>query len=73
MADPRWEVRGKYKRSMVVDFADKSIKIDFTTLDGQSFDYNHLGVHQIWFCMMDDAVSAPLAIADYGDAEQIAE
>ncbi len=64
IADPRWEVRGKYKRSMIVDFASETIEIDLAKLDGQNFDFNHLGGHRNWFLIRDDAVSALRAIAD---------
>jgi hypothetical protein len=64
MADPMWEVRNKYKSSIMVDFAGKSIEIDLAKLDGQNFDFNHLGGHRNWFLIRDDAVSALRAIAD---------
>lgn len=64
IADPRWEVRGKYRRKVMVELASGPIEFDLPKLHGQSFDFDQLGGHRNWFLIRDDAVAALRAIAD---------
>jgi hypothetical protein len=57
IADPKWEVRGAYKRSMTLNLTNEClIKINFGELDGQDFNFEHLGGHGSWFLIRNAAV-----------------
>lgn len=62
VADPKWEVRGDYRRTMKIELAGGPM-INLTELDGQDFDFDHVGGHRNWFRIRDDAVSVLRAIA----------
>jgi hypothetical protein len=49
IADPKWEVQGKYRRAISVYLGSEEIDIDLTALDGQSFSFDDLGGHQNCF------------------------
>ena len=63
VADPKWEVQGKYRITMEVELAGEPIMIDLRKLDGQDFDFDHLGGHHNWFGIWHDAISALRIIA----------
>ncbi|SRR6266566_8607992 len=58
IAEPRWEVRGKYLRSIFVDLDGTSIAIDLHTLNGQVFMVEHLGGYANWYRVRDAVVQA---------------
>jgi hypothetical protein len=43
IGDPRWEVRGKYRRQLVVMLPSKFISLDLQTLNGAAFDIDVIG------------------------------
>ena len=49
IADPKWEVRGKYNTSLILNLPSGATNIDLRELDGQSFNFEQLGGHGIWF------------------------
>jgi hypothetical protein len=56
MAEPRWEVRGKYSRTLSVKLGGTSIFIDPKTLHGQDFVIDQLGGYANWYRIRDAAV-----------------
>ena len=64
IAEPKWEVRGRYLRTISVELNDRLIDVDLTALQGQVFDFNHIGGHQNWFAIRNETVSALSAIGD---------
>jgi hypothetical protein len=58
IADPRWDVRGEYQRAITVELDSKLIEFNFASLNGEPFDFDHLGGHHIWFQIRDKAISA---------------
>jgi len=63
VADPKWEVQGKYRKTMEVELAGGPIMIDMGRLDGQDFDFDDLGGHRNWFGIRDDTIAALRIIA----------
>jgi hypothetical protein len=50
IADPHWEVRGKYARTLSVDVDGVTISLDLRSLHGQAFDIDrHLGGYVNWY------------------------
>jgi hypothetical protein len=49
IADPRWEVRGKYRRPLVVALLGGTISLDLETLDGAGFDIDSIGGYVGWY------------------------
>lgn len=57
IADPRWEVRGKFARVLTVDLDDSDpITLDLTHLHGQRFHIDQLGGYIAWYKIRDAAV-----------------
>jgi hypothetical protein len=55
IADPRWEVRGKYLRTLTVDVGDLSIFLDLPKLHGQAFMVDQIGGYANWYRIRDVA------------------
>jgi hypothetical protein len=49
IADPHWEVRGKFARTMTVDLAGAQISLDQAALHGQRFHIDQLGGYENWY------------------------
>lgn len=58
IADPRWEVNEKHRRTLVVALDGPSISLDLRALNGQGFQFEQLGGHRNWFLIRDAAVRA---------------
>jgi hypothetical protein len=56
IAEPRWEVRGKYRRPLTINIGASTISLDLSALDGQPFDIDQLGGYVNWYRMRDAAV-----------------
>jgi hypothetical protein len=56
IADPQWEVRGKFRRSITVDLEDGSISIDLTAMDGRPFNVDDIGGYENWYRIRDAAM-----------------
>ena len=56
IAEPRWEVRGKYRRAMSVELDGITTLFDLEKLDGKVFDFKHIGGHSNWNRMRDAAI-----------------
>ena len=56
IADPRWEVRGKYCHTLSVNLGSTTISLDLTSLHGQSFVVDQLGGYANWYRIRDAAV-----------------
>lgn len=57
LADPKWEVRGDFRRVLEVDLPDAPLTIDLRELHGRSFDFDALGGHARWFDIRDASVA----------------
>jgi hypothetical protein len=53
IADPRWEVRGKYLRTLVVDLGGDVISLDLRALNGAGFDVELIGGYVGWYRIRD--------------------
>jgi hypothetical protein len=50
IAEPHWEARGKYARTLSVDIGGVTISLDLRSLHGHAFDIDrHLGGYVNWF------------------------
>jgi len=49
IADPRWQVRNDYKQFHPPKSLVGASGLDFSTLDGKSFDFDQIGGYQNWF------------------------
>lgn len=49
IADPKWEVRGKFLKNIDFPMDRGQIHIDFTSLNGQPFKYEHIGDLPNWY------------------------
>jgi len=49
IADPHWEVRGKFARTITVDVAGTQISLDLAALHGQRFHIDQLGGYENWY------------------------
>jgi hypothetical protein len=56
IAEPRWEVHGKYRRAMSVELEGIVTHLDLEKLDGNVFDFEHIGGHSNWNRMRDAAM-----------------
>jgi hypothetical protein len=56
IADPRWEVRRKYCRTLSVKLGNTSISLDLSTLHGENFVVDQLGGYANWYRIRDAAV-----------------
>jgi hypothetical protein len=55
-ADPRWEVRGKYIRTLTVDLDGIAVSLDLAALNGQPFIIDQIGGYQNWYRIRNMAV-----------------
>jgi hypothetical protein len=58
IADPKWEVYGKFRRQYSLELDGTSISIDFTRLHGEPFEFSHIGGHRNWFQVCETTLSA---------------
>lgn len=59
IADPHWEVRGKYARTLSVNVDGITISLDLRPLHGQAFDIDrHLGGYVNWYRIRNAVVQA---------------
>lgn len=56
IAEPRWEIRGNYRRAMSVELEGIITHLDLKKLDGKVFDFKHIGGHSNWNRMRDAAM-----------------
>jgi hypothetical protein len=49
IADPHWEARGKFARTITVDLAGAQISLDLRALHGQRFHFDQLGRYENWY------------------------
>jgi hypothetical protein len=56
IADPRWQVRNDYKQFHPPKSLVGASGLDFSTLDGKSFDFDQIGGYQNWFFIRDEAI-----------------
>ncbi len=49
IADPRWEARGKFARSITVDLGEAQISLDLQAMHGQRFHIDQLGGYENWY------------------------
>ncbi len=49
VADPKWEVKGKYHQVLEVDLLDPPLTLDLRKLHGKEFGFKVLGGHARWF------------------------
>lgn len=56
IAEPRWEVRGKYRRAMSIELEGIDTHFDLEKLDGKAFDFKQIGGHSNWNRMRDAAM-----------------
>ena len=62
VADPTWEVRGRYRRALNVTLPNGVIELDLRDRHGQSFDFDQLGGHRKWLEIRDATVAALTSI-----------
>jgi hypothetical protein len=55
IADPRWEVREKYRRPLSIDFDGVKLALDLTDLDGRRFDIEEVGGYPGWYRILRSA------------------
>ncbi len=56
IATPRWEVRGKYCRTLSVNLGSTTMPLDLRTLHGQDFVVDQLGGYANWYRIHDAAL-----------------
>lgn len=56
IAEPRWEVREKYRRAMSIELEGIITYLDLEKLDGEVFDFEHIGGHSNWYRIRDAAM-----------------
>jgi Family of unknown function (DUF5677) len=49
LADPRWEVRGRYRRVLKFDIEGEQLSLDLAALDGQPFAIEQIGGYKTWY------------------------
>lgn len=57
LADPKWEVRGNFRRVLEVELPNAPLTLDLRELHGQGFDFDVLGGHARWFEIRDASVA----------------
>lgn len=55
IADPRWEVRGKYARVLTVTAEGVTVELNLRDLDGKPFDIEIIGGYENWYRMYGSA------------------
>ena len=58
LADPKWEVRGRFRQVLEVDLPGAPLTLDLPELHGQGLDFDVLGGHARWFEIRDASVAA---------------
>jgi hypothetical protein len=56
LGTPRWEVRGKYRRTLNVNLGSAAISLDLRALHGQDFDVGQLGGYANWYRIREAAL-----------------
>ena len=57
IAEAKWEVRNKFKRTISIEVHGETVEIDLRELNGKTFDYEHLGGYRMWFRILDKSIS----------------
>jgi hypothetical protein len=55
IADPRWEARGRFARSITVDLHGTPVTLDLQKLNGERFHIDQLGGYLNWYRIRDAA------------------
>ena len=53
IAEPRWEVRGDFRRVFELRLANGPVALDLRALHGRHFDFDDLGGYRTWFAIRD--------------------
>ena len=53
IAEPRWEVRGDYRRTFEFRLPEEPVELNLRELDGRGFDFDDLGGYRTWFAIRD--------------------
>ena len=53
IAEPRWEVRGDFRRWFELRLSDGPFAFDLREFDGRGFDFDNLGGYRTWFAIRD--------------------
>jgi hypothetical protein len=56
LADPRWEVRGKYLRTLNLDLNGSKLSIDLQSLNEHRFHIDQIGGYLNWYRIRDSAI-----------------
>ena len=64
MADPKWRVKGPYRRRLEVNLPRGPLMLDLSELDGQGFEFDALGGHARWLEIRDESVTRLAARLD---------
>lgn len=57
VANPRWIIKGKYRREIEISIAGRNTVINLSALEGHEFDYSHIGGLAKWFQIKDRALT----------------
>jgi hypothetical protein len=49
IADPRWEVRGKYRQTLSFELFGETVSLDLAALNGAGFDIDMIGGYVGWY------------------------
>jgi hypothetical protein len=55
-ANPHWEVKENYRRTLSINLGTTIVSLDLSVLDGQLFAIDQLGGHSNWYRIRDVAV-----------------
>ena len=64
MADPKWQVKDRYRRQLEVKLPSGPLILDLRELDGQGFDFDALGGHAKWLEIRDESIARLTAAVD---------
>ena len=64
IAEPKWKVKGKYRKLFSIELDGETIEIDFPVLDGTNFAYEQIGGHRMWLRILDESLSVLRKIND---------
>lgn len=56
LADPRWEVRDRYVCTLNLSLDGIAMSLDLSRLNGESFEFEHIGGYLAWYRVRDAAV-----------------
>jgi hypothetical protein len=55
IGNPRWVVKEKYRRKLRIALGNGEIEVDLAKLNGQNFDYDHIGGFANWQKIKDES------------------